>query len=571
MSSQKDKELQDLESAQEVEGLKRKRLLILASGPVSPNLTGDLGPIMASNIPLSNSLSLFLLLEKAYDTYQDIYVTLDYSKKEIGKLLAYKFPEIQIQYSACDSTFSQILMEFLNQNEKFIDAIDIVFGDTLKTSLFDLEDVFDAILVAENTDSTNWDKIIRNQAGGLEILWKGSHYGGKGTITGGFRIQNVPLLRELLNQNIKNKIIASPRKIEGNAFYESLLEYDELQNREVLLIEDKDWADLGHLDTYFSQRRRLMSSGFRVFNSVVFDLENDSVIKTGNTEKIQNELSWFAKLPQEMLPYVPRFTNGPTANTYITQYIQNLPLSDSWVSENTDDSFWLGFIESLTKFSSKCKTYSDSTTIEAQEKYKYSMYVTKVMSRFEDLIKNLGSEIHLSSDFRINGKFVPPIKKTLNSILEVGDDVSKMRGWNLIHGDLCFSNILFEPRAKKILLIDPRGSFGKSGIYGDPLYELLKISQCAMGDYDYLSTNLYSLKFSSQDLELFIPNPESHTALKLMFETYLQNELIEFGISMDKFRILEAGLFLSAASLHPENDRDLAMLAKACLIVEQYS
>ena len=113
-------------------------LLILASGPVSANLVGDLGPILASNIPLSNSLSLFLLLKNVGEEYEDIYVTLDYSKKEIGGLLQRKFPKIQIQFSDSKNTFSKTLMEFLNEKGKNLEKLDIVFGDTLITSLFTL-------------------------------------------------------------------------------------------------------------------------------------------------------------------------------------------------------------------------------------------------------------------------------------------------------------------------------------------------------------------------------------------------------------------------------------------------
>ena len=544
-------------------------LLILASGPVSANLVGDLGPILASNIPLSNSLSLFLLLENAGEEYEDVYVTLDYSKKEIGELLLRKFPEIQVQFSDSENTFSETLMEFLNEKGKNLEKLDVVFGDTLVTSLFTLNIESNIILVASNTDSTNWDKIHRDNHGSLEILWKGSHYGEAGTITGGFRILDVQLIKQFLFEELREIVIKLSSNVRSSAFYDALLKYDKLDNHRIELVEDEHWVDIGHLDTYFNQRRKSLALSFRVFNSVIFDLENDWVIKTGNLEKIQNEFLWFTELPKELRIFIPSFASGSSENEYMTQFVQNTSISDSWISENTDDSYWAGLIESIRNLTFRFKQHEDTIPIEAQQGHKYSIYVEKVIERFEELQQNFLDTTNLSQKFKINGQYMPPVEEIFNTILEVGQRVSKLDGWNVIHGDLCFSNLFFDQRARKLILIDPRGSFGKNGVYGDPLYELLKLSQCALGDYDYLSTNLYDLKRSNNEFDLFVPNPESHRNIKSMFLEYFQKELVAFGISTQEFRILEAGLFLSAAPLHGENDRVWALFTKACHIVEQ--
>jgi hypothetical protein len=139
----------------------------------------------------------------------------------------------------------------------------------------------------------------------------------------------------------------------------------------------------------------------------------------------------------------------------------------------------------------------------------------------------------------------------------------------VIHGDLCFSNIIYDQITDNPKLIDPRGAFGKIGIFGDPVYEMLKLSQCVLGDYDYLAANLYSIRSYSGEVQLDIPRTKEHEWFKSMFKEYLSDKLVEFGLDYNTFRTLEAGLFLSASPLHNESDRWLALILHANTILRE--
>ena len=72
------------------------------------------------------------------------------------------------------------------------------------------------------------------------------------------------------------------------------------------------------------------------------------------------------------------------------------------------------------------------------------------------------------------------------------------------HGDLCFSNILFDTRVESIKCIDPRGITpkGEYSIYGDRRYDLAKLYHSVVGLYDFIIAGRYSLDLNETTIEL---------------------------------------------------------------------
>ena len=56
----------------------------------------------------------------------------------------------------------------------------------------------------------------------------------------------------------------------------------------------------------------------------------------------------------------------------------------------------------------------------------------------------------------------------------------------LFHGDLVFSNIIYEPNKENIKIFDPMGN-----IFGHWVYDLAKIGQCVLGNYDLIDSEMY--------------------------------------------------------------------------------
>ena len=61
--------------------------------------------------------------------------------------------------------------------------------------------------------------------------------------------------------------------------------------------------------------------------------------------------------------------------------------------------------------------------------------------------------------------------------------------YNVIHGDPSFSNSLVD-KDNKVWLIDPRGSFGNTKIFGDRRYDWAKFYYSAVGNYDSMNLSL---------------------------------------------------------------------------------
>ncbi|MBE6390928.1 MAG: NDP-sugar synthase [Lentisphaerae bacterium] len=77
----------------------------------------------------------------------------------------------------------------------------------------------------------------------------------------------------------------------------------------------------------------------------------------------------------------------------------------------------------------------------------------------------------------------------------------------LIHGDCTFSNLMFDTFDMKAILIDPRGYFGKTKLYGDVDYDWAKLYYSLAGDYDQFNRKKFTLDIREKDVEFAIkPN-----------------------------------------------------------------
>ncbi|MCH5264466.1 MAG: phosphotransferase [Lachnospiraceae bacterium] len=75
--------------------------------------------------------------------------------------------------------------------------------------------------------------------------------------------------------------------------------------------------------------------------------------------------------------------------------------------------------------------------------------------------------------------------------------------FRLIHGDCTFSNMLLR-QGKEPVLIDPRGYFGHSEIFGDPLYDWAKLYYSLYGNYDQFNLRRFRLEIGETEVKLEI-------------------------------------------------------------------
>lgn len=72
-----------------------------------------------------------------------------------------------------------------------------------------------------------------------------------------------------------------------------------------------------------------------------------------------------------------------------------------------------------------------------------------------------------------------------------------------IHGDCTFSNILLR-KDRTPVLIDPRGYFGQTELYGDPAYDWAKLYYSIVGNYDQFNLKNFQLDIQDHGVTLYI-------------------------------------------------------------------
>ena len=131
----------------------------------------------------------------------------------------------------------------------------------------------------------------------------------------------------------------------------------------------------------------------------------------------------------------------------------------------------------------------------------------------------------------------------------------------IIHGDYCFSNILFDSSNYIFKLIDPRGRLNaEATIYGDPRYDIAKLRHSVVGLYDFIVQGLFKLTEKDTEFEYKILTTNDYKILEEIFDKYLSIN----GFNVQEIKFIEGLLFLSMIPLHKDNfDRQKVFYLKA--------
>ena len=155
------------------------------------------------------------------------------------------------------------------------------------------------------------------------------------------------------------------------------------------------------------------------------------------------------------------------------------------------------------------------------------------------------------------------INSLKNNLFTEIEKIKSEKMISLIHGDFCFSNILFDFRKMNIKVIDPRGIDFKNNItmYGDYRYDIAKLSHSIIGLYDFIISGFYTLNSNFYNLNFEIYNNKN----SLEIQQYFLNKNINIKKIIDiKSQCLMINLFLSMLPLHNDNkQRQLALLSNS--------
>ncbi|MBA2656498.1 MAG: hypothetical protein H0U70_05870 [Tatlockia sp.] len=290
----------------------------------------------------------------------------------------------------------------------------------------------------------------------------------------------------------------------------------------------------------------------RAFNSISVDIEKSIITKSSNNkEKLEDEILYYLRLPEQLKNLFPKLINfKKDYSAYHLEYLPYSSLQDLILNEKITSIEGQAILSNLSTILQEIHSFKPDFLISSDEIAQF--YIKKMKDRILELNKvNYFKTLLVQPILTINGN---PYKNF--SILETACNklfirfTKKYHKVRAIHGDFCFSNILYAPKKKFIKLIDPRGSFTHKGIFGHELYDYAKLMHCLHGYYDFLVNDQFVLSETlSNQFNFEIP----YSSLIAELEDSYINLLLNKEIPLDFIYLIEASLFLSMASLHYEN------------------
>lgn len=321
-----------------------------------------------------------------------------------------------------------------------------------------------------------------------------------------------------------------------------------------------DWFDLGHVNTYFRSRSAITTQ--RAFNDLKID--NGVVWKSGTpSKKIEAEANWFITLPAYLKRFTPQFIQQGVENDkpfYETEYLPCLPLNEIFVHGKNAVIFWENILNLIAFYMNESRKAEIDDAIKAQiQQDSVALYSDKTFERLESYANQ--KQLNLDMPSKYDSRVLPSIRSITQECIDRTLALPIIPA--ITHGDLCFSNIMYDSRANNIKVIDPRGLNTKQEltIYGNQSYDLAKLCHSFIGLYDFIIADAFSVsKSESIGIKLSFNLDKRFLDIQQMF---LSKQLLP---SITNTEIMPATilLFLSMIPLHFDKPhRQEAMLANA--------
>jgi hypothetical protein len=540
-------------------------IIIPSATRVGIDLQNEFGPIPPALIPLFGKNALQKIVAAFSSHSPKIYVGLEEEKELVHQYLSF-FPCKQV--TLCDVTLSASISEtverIMSKNAEILSGPTIInFADTIIND-FDLSRIgCDFVTYSFSEESERW-ALFKETNGVITDLsdkqfqldlteWK--------TFVGLWGIRDTQRFYDLLKKwNTLDK---------KTAFYRTLIEY--YNNAvHVEFVKSRDWLDLGHIDNYYKARRKNINTRF--FNSTNVSDNGYGIVKTStNKTKIIHEISWYLNLPKDLRYHIPtlyEYSCDADRPFYEMEYYSYPTLDDCFINGRFDLDTWHKIFSKIFAFIKTSAEFSITGDYLCEDQR--SMYHDKTLTRIEQYLKDADPELIQELDrLIINEKKILPLKYHILHFDELLDrfQIFDFTEFQIIHGDLCFGNILFDNKNGIIKLIDPRGEFGRHTLYGDIYYDLGKLSHSVLGLYDCIIFNQYCLtktETGKYTLEFFRKD------YKETVGTIFTKFLIDQHYNFKKVRFIEALHFLSMLPLHADTpDRQKVLLFRGLQILSE--
>lgn len=261
-----------------------------------------------------------------------------------------------------------------------------------------------------------------------------------------------------------------------------------------------EWLDCGNPDRQAASHVALLQK--REFNELSIDRTLSTITKKSRMKaKFLDEINYLRLLPPDLAVLFPRVVDYSLdwdSPRLTMEYYGYGTLAEAFVYENLDAGIWRRIFEHLYKILTNAfMRYRQPISADAI----VDMYLLKTARRVSELQGGEDTMMMKGArgGVRVNGRACSSLESVWPRIEQ---DVRKLAAGataSVIHGDLCFSNILYDVRSQICKLVDARGSFGGAGIMGDPRYDVAKLYHSVLGLYDFITNDLFHVRVSEAD------------------------------------------------------------------------
>ena len=308
----------------------------------------------------------------------------------------------------------------------------------------------------------------------------------------------------------------------------------------------REWFDFGHVDTIVRARRRLLQP--RHFNALTINPVLNTITKTSqHSAKLAQELAWFELLPEDLKVLTPRriVTRDADGNMQISQEFYGYPtLAELYTYGDLPVDVWRSVLRHVLRIHQEFRRYPG----HLEPAHVRSMYADKTWERLEALRKQdeRWAELLAQDTVTYQGRELRNVHTLAGALNARAAQLVQTAPVSVIHGDFCFSNILFDLNNQIVRLIDPRGSFGVPGIYGDARYDIAKLRHSVSGLYDFVMADLFDLSRDERGFRSDVYADARTTAISEEFDRMVG----EIGYDVNDIRFIEALLFISMVPYH---------------------
>lgn len=516
--------------------------LIMSAAYVSQELESEFGTIPPAFLPLGNrrlfqhqvasapeGKKIYLSLPESYqlETYDEAWL----SKHGVALL---RIPD---GLSLGASLVSALTLADYDHKS----SLSILFGDTLFSELPGGEDI---ITISQVENSYDWAIVTNDNSHWLDTPQHRHLLDQNNVVCGYFKFSQPQRLLKALTMAHWD-------------FIQSLNYYHEECGLNSVHVSN--WLDFGHLNTYYTSKAKFTTQ--RAFNHLEITPKWIRKSSTKN-QKIAAEAYWFEQVPPILRTYLPQFLGTQTQNgtvSYQLEYLHHTALNELFVFSTLPELVWKQILSSCLDFIDACQQHTPATDNHQPIQSLEVLFGEKTRQRLTEYCQSVGCEMATPWTFNDN------LSASFADLLAASEQYLPTASLppSVMHGDYCFSNILYDFRSDKIKTIDPRGMdvHGDFTVYGDVRYDLAKLSHSVLGLYDWIIAGYYEVSVVQRAITFRLDIPKHIKSIQQLFITLMKEK---YQLSDKALYAMQIQLFLSMLPLHADDlRRQQALMANA--------